>query len=378
MVLSTAGFSQLNNSFWNMHVIDDEGFGADGVKLWQNDYCHVFTVSWEQSGESRCYVFDKNMKYGHTTAVASKGVEDAIVADLNADNIPEIISFMEKPGNSIRISYPVQNWLKEKSAEFNQKDIVESKGEMWMFGTVADINGDGLNDIIAGSKGENASVTVFFQTKHQNWEKQKISDAGWIMTLELFDMDTDGDLDIFISDRKGEISGVKWLENPGITNIYKAWPKHLLGLKGKEPMFAHVQKNKNSIEVYASEISEGVTKFTLDKGKCLSGEKLFDLPQIGGTRLKDICTGNIDNDDADEIILSFEGAKEKYGVIFSKLTSKGWQHFPVSNTKGIKFDLSLLFDMDCDGDLDILNTEENNNSSTDAGLGFIWYENPKK
>jgi hypothetical protein len=34
--------------------------------------------------------------------------------------------------------------------------------------------------------------------------------------------------------------------------------------------------------------------------------------------------------------------------------------------------------MDNDGDLDVLNTEENDNSDTEAGLGFVWYENPIK
>ena len=42
-------------------------------------------------------------------------------------------------------------------------------------------------------------------------------------------------------------------------------------------------------------------------------------------------------------------------------------------------DLNLLLDVDADGDLDILNTEENDNAAGgNPGLGLVWYENPTR
>ena len=49
----------------------------------------------------------------------------------------------------------------------------------------------------------------------------------------------------------------------------------------------------------------------------------------------------------------------------------------MSGPEGNKFDLSLLQDVDQDGDLDIINTEENDNAKGgQPGLGVVWYENP--
>ena len=56
-----------------------------------------------------------------------------------------------------------------------------------------------------------------------------------------------------------------------------------------------------------------------------------------------------------------------------------WQAFNISGSQGTKFDLSQLLDMDGDGDLDVVNTEEHHNAEAgNSGLGLIWYENPVK
>ena len=56
-----------------------------------------------------------------------------------------------------------------------------------------------------------------------------------------------------------------------------------------------------------------------------------------------------------------------------------WDVFDVSGPEGIKFDLNLLLDVDADGDLDVINSEENDNARDGkAGLGVVWYENPTR
>ena len=47
-----------------------------------------------------------------------------------------------------------------------------------------------------------------------------------------------------------------------------------------------------------------------------------------------------------------------------------WQSYELSGSDGVKYDLLTLVDLDEDGDLDVLTTEEVRNR------GVIWYENP--
>ena len=74
---------------------------------------------------------------------------------------------------------------------------------------------------------------------------------------------------------------------------------------------------------------------------------------------------------------SSEVAPEKLKPI-AKLSSDGpphagsWTPHELSGRDGVKHDLIALVDLDADGDLDVITTEEVHN------LGVIWYENPGK
>jgi hypothetical protein len=48
----------------------------------------------------------------------------------------------------------------------------------------------------------------------------------------------------------------------------------------------------------------------------------------------------------------------------------------ISGAPGVKYDLVVLVDMDGDGDLDVLTSEETAEDGSKKGLGVIWYENP--
>ena len=73
---------------------------------------------------------------------------------------------------------------------------------------------------------------------------------------------------------------------------------------------------------------------------------------------------------------SFVKAKDKPGLLWlshdgSPFTGK-WTAHELSGVDGVKHDLVALVDLDGDGDLDVITTEEV------ANLGVIWYENPTK
>ncbi len=54
------------------------------------------------------------------------------------------------------------------------------------------------------------------------------------------------------------------------------------------------------------------------------------------------------------------------------VTDPEWDAHEISRPEGVKFDVFELIDIDGDGDLDVITTEERTN------LGVCWYENPTK
>lgn len=51
-------------------------------------------------------------------------------------------------------------------------------------------------------------------------------------------------------------------------------------------------------------------------------------------------------------------------------TGGHWMAHDVSGPEGVKLDLVMLYDVDGDGEIDIIACEE------ESGLGVVWYENP--
>ena len=110
-------------------------------------------------------------------------------------------------------------------------------------------------------------------------------------------------------------------------------------------------------------------------------EHPLPYPGIAG-RPKSAAVGDVDLDGQSDIVLATAQAYgEKRGIVwmrYKKSPFEGdWDVYDVSGPEGIKFDLSLLLDVDGDGDLDVINTEEHDNAVGGlAGLGVVWYENP--
>ena len=110
-------------------------------------------------------------------------------------------------------------------------------------------------------------------------------------------------------------------------------------------------------------------------------------------KVKGIACGNIDDDPRLDIVISMSGRGHGVFALMNmddSLTDQSL-HLQViagaefNSRKGIKYDNVVLQDLDLDGDLDIITTEENGASGVlgrllpglvTRGLGLVWFENP--
>ncbi len=197
------------------------------------------------------------------------------------------------------------------------------------------------------------------------------------------DMDGDGLDDIVVSDRKGEQEEVFWLKNPGSGSsvLHDAWVKTWIADDLKETTLIDIADidGDGVNEVIVPNISPSDERVLTILDQNAKGGWQHSAIKLPGTANapKAVKVADINSDGRPDLVVSFEKRKEpaSRGVVWLEHIDENWLSHSVSGIEGIKFDLNLVIDID--GDLDIGNTEENNNAQGgEAGLGLVWYENP--
>jgi hypothetical protein len=275
--------------------------------------------------------------------------EDALFADLDGDGKLDVVSASEGQSRTLQVHW-APGWRTEI--------VPASKGRMqWMFSAWE--NGR----LFSGGKNEGAQIGWWEMPRNArdlaSWKWHALRPVGWIMSIVPRDMDGDGDIDVLFSDRKKERSGVYWLENP-------SWKEHTIGAAGREVMFLTTHGDDVIAAVKPREIHwfhrtpEGWRA------------EVIVMPAGTGTA-KGVRVADLDGDGAPEIVFSCEDTPSgASGVMYFQRRGSSWRAVPVSGSPGIKYDLVELADLDKDGDLDILTSEERSN------LGVVWFENPNR
>jgi len=377
---------------WEMHVIDNSSFGADGVRISDvnEDGRIELLVGWEQGDVVRLYSQPEDIKDDWSyVELPAPSVEDALLVDLDGDGFQDIVSFSE--GDHKRITF---HWAPDKAKQYKEarfwgsEDVPCTIGiSQWMFGRALQVDKRNGVDIVVGAKNEGAMVGILLAPKDPrktaDWQLVPISQAGWIMSIETIDIDRDGWTDVLISDRKNEQSGVRWLRHPGkrIMKEKSYWENYIIGMERLNPMFlAYGYNDSGALQIWAPDSRENVYHFVQHNEEMINWKKTiaFSFPAFAGKIGKSNAIGDINLDGIEDVVTTFEGAEHKSGVVWSALDRDTgiWKHHDVSGKSGVKYDYALLVDMDNDRDLDILTCEENNNSNDTPGLGVIWYENP--
>lgn len=370
---------------WQRHVIDASGDGADGVRLADvnGDGLPDIATAWEESGIVRAYFNPGPDKAGEPWPAVTVGEvaspEDAVFADMNGDGVHEVVSSTEGEERTVYIhEAPREGYM--DPASWTTRPVTRSQGKgQWMYAEPMDVDGNGTLDLVSGSKNDFAMIGAwrFSPPPSGRGSWSRWYGGGWVMSIVAHDVNGDGALDIVASDRKGPRSGVLWFQNmPGSAG----WPVTRIGPEGDfEAMFldlADLDQDGNTDVVLA--VKGGPIRFL----RALTGrgnswrEHEIAIPEGYGTG-KAVKVGDMDMDGAPDIVFTCEGADgDASGVGLLRHsgdpTASEWEATDVGGPDGAKFDRIELVDLDGDGDLDILTSEEGD------GLGVVWYRNPAR
>ncbi len=388
------------NRPWARHTIDDSSRGADGVRLGDvnGDGLPDIVTGWEEGGRIRVYVHPGKRAVKRRWPAVTVGEvikpEDAVFADLDGDGALDVVSSTEGETRTIFVHWAPS--AKERyldAAAWKTAAVPASKSvTQWMFSLPLQMDRRGGLDLVAGSKNEGAEISWFEAAGDAArdlaaWRRHPLYKAGWIMSLEAYDVDGDGDLDVLASDRKGPRRGCLWLERPGGGGAGAAtsgragaapWREHRIGSTGDyEAMFLTVADlDRDWLDDVLVAVRGGPIRY-FRRAKWSPPEWAthpIELPPGTGTG-KSVAVGDIDRDGKPDIVFSCENAFDgKAGVMWMSYgktpVDADWKHHAISGPEGVKFDLVKLADLDDDGDLDVITCEER------ANLGVIWYENP--
>lgn len=374
--------------------------GADGVAAVDinGDGKLDLTTGWEQSGKSTVSINPgcsgvKSTWSSVTLPLTTTGVEDATFGDVDLDGRQDVIS-SGSSGLRVYVHFaPALNADLLTSASWTGITISSSVNEQRFLKTIVfDTDSDGYNDIVAGGYSTGASLDIYRSTTPRvaaSWTREEIGVAGAIYSLEKRDMDGDGDQDLVITDRDGVgvLKGARWMRNPATGG--GSWTSHSIYQIGNSRWLS-VSANGKTIVVGTSSTVQPSVTYILTCGETLASscnpvggaapawsKTTVTEPTNAGLynqgRLADI---DLDGDD-DLVIVYHHAYDDLSNVLWLRNDgSNTWTRGEISGVNGVKSDNFELVDLDCDGDLDVITTDEGiRGSTTVIPLGLSWMEN---
>lgn len=243
-----------------------------------------------------------------------------------------------------------------------------------MFVVPQQIDGKNGLDLIAGGK---KTDLLWFESpkdprKLDGWKRHTISSTGndgWTMGIYAADMDRDGDKDFVWTTRMGNHGGVRWLENPGPGPAQEEpWTEHKISDGNHDFMFGDVADvdGDGLLDVVAPVRNEAL-HFFRNTGQGPWQDVVIQAPDAK----KGVAVGDVNRDGQMDLVVTHVGKTGPvwYEYMGDPTDPASWRRH-ATGAPGGKSDLVQLYDVDRDGDLDILTTIET------TKFQVMWYENP--
>ncbi len=404
--------SGLYKNYWNKWIIDSGGNGADGVHLGDinNDGLVDVVSGWEQSGKVKVYInpgpnqIKKDKSWIEKNIARNmdlKGIEDAAFVDLDLDGlIDSVITSIEGRTMSLGVHHLLKNLDDEGKNQWKNAFLVPERKSAYMKARAAQLDGFGGADIVAGTKEtahEKAGIYWFRAPSKKDvfklflWQRFYIGEVDTkTTTLVVKDMNKDGFPDVVFSGREG----IGWFKNPGFDilqrqtdNDITVWEKVAITESGSEFSFCFLDEDSlEDLVVATSNKSKMIAKWLRRLDTTGINWEEYPIYSNGNVKnknvkfvLKGTSCGFIDDNDVIDLVFTASGSGPglfKLSPIDGNPISSQWDLVPLTPpTKRMKYDNVELVDLDQDGDLDVITTEEGEGFWT-HGEGVLWFENP--
>lgn len=336
-------------------------------------------------------------------------IEDAIFCDVDQDGAQDVAAVCETGTNRVEIIYaptpPNTDGELLTQAGWTRVQLTASANHRSMRVLCEDVAGDDAPELIVGEKdaGVASSLGYYSSSDPRNgasWSFTPIVASGWIMQMFWRDVvgpgggPPDGIPDLVVSDKEG-------INTPSSDNTHRGL-KVMVNNGADPPTFTETWVSALEGQWKWFDLYDWDGDGDLDVAACRSEppsvheQALFinagggvwteiSIPIPSGVGFCQHTTvQDLDKDGFPDIATSFSQA--------TNLTSLTWQKragLPLAATfergeisgitdvdSDVKLDNLAWYDMDGDGDLDAVTTEQHAPNGNGPGLGVVWYENP--